>query len=67
MENQNDGKDSYERHVITPVANGKTAEKSKIKKAIGIFIAEDAYDMKDHLVDEYIAPRARSFGMELVN
>ena len=61
MENQN-----KEKHVVLPVANGKTPEKSKMQKAIGVFLAEDAYDIKDHIVDEYIAPRAKSFGLELV-
>lgn len=63
MENQNPNK---ERHIVMPVAHGETPEKSKMQKAIGVFLAEDAYDIKDHIVDEYIAPRAKSFGLELV-
>lgn len=62
MANQNEKEP--ERHVHAPVAEGKIVEKSKFQKAIGIFLEEDATDIKTH-VNDYIEERAKSFGKEM--
>lgn len=62
-QNQNSNKEP-ERHVHAPVAEGKVVEKSKFQKALGIFLEEDATDIKAH-VNDYIEERAKSFGKEM--
>ena len=54
------------KHIHAALSEGEIAKKSKVKKAIGIFLAEDAENIKDHLVDDYIKPRAQTFGLDLV-
>jgi len=53
-----------ERHVHAPVTTGKVTEKSKFQKALGIFLEEDAVDIKSN-VNNYIQDRAKSFGKEM--
>lgn len=48
------------------VTNGVEIEDSPLKKAAKLFFAEDIDHVTDSIVDEFIKPRTRSFGLDLV-
>ena len=48
------------------ITKGVEIEDSALKKAAKLFFAEDIDHVTDSIVDEFIKPRTKSFGMDLV-
>lgn len=65
--NQNDEKDIESRkHVHKSIVQGKEVEKTKLQKAIGVFISEDLDSIKGSIMEDYIKPRFRDYVKETI-
>lgn len=53
-----------EIHAHEEITEGKVVEKSKLEKALSLFIAEDMNTVTDSIMDDYIKPRMKQFGKE---
>lgn len=49
-----------------PITKGVEVKDSTLKKAAKLFFAEDIDHVTDSIVDEFVKPRATSFGLDLV-
>ena len=49
-----------------PITEGIEVKDSTLKKAAKLFFAEDIDHVTDSIVDEFVKPRATSFGLDLV-
>ena len=55
-----------EPHATSSIVNGKPVEKSKLEKAVGVFLSEDISNVKGSIVEDYIMPRAEKLGKDAV-
>ena len=55
-----------EDRKLEPIVDGKEVEKSKLEKALGLFLAEDISTISGSIKDDYIKPRLKSFGKSIV-
>ena len=53
-------------HVHKAITDGKEKKKSKLEKAVGIFLAEDVDKVGESILDDFIKPRIVDFGKETV-
>ena len=53
-------------HIKKPIAAGKEIKDSPIKKAAKVFFAEDIDKVVNSIGDDFIKPRAKSFGNDLI-
>lgn len=49
-----------------PLVESKPIEKTMFEKAVGLFLSEDVNMLSDSIVDDFIKPRMKQFGMESV-
>ena len=59
------GKDITPR-ITSPIVNTEEVKDSAFKKAAKMFFSEDIDHVTDSIVDEFVKPRATSFGMDLI-
>lgn len=53
-------------HITTPITHTEEHKDSTLMKAAKVFFSEDIDHVTDSIVDEFVKPRAMSFGMDLV-
>lgn len=53
-------------HVTAPITHTEEHKDSTLMKAAKVFFSEDIDHVTDSIVDEFVKPRAMSFGMDLV-
>ncbi len=67
MNSDADNKDIESRiHVHKAIADGKEIDKTKLQKAIGVFISEDLDSIKGSIMEDYIKPRFRDYVKETI-
>lgn len=53
-------------HITKPIVETKEIEDSRFKKAAKMLFSEDIDRMTDSIMDDFVRPRTRSFGMDLL-
>lgn len=53
-------------HITKTIVETKEVEDSRLKKAAKMFFSEDIDHMTDSIMDDFVRPRTRSFGMDLL-
>ena len=53
-------------HIHKPITESKELTDSKLLKAAKVFLAEDIEQITGSLVEDYVKPRAESFGLDMV-
>lgn len=53
-------------HITKAIVKTEEQKDSRLKKAVKVFFSEDIDHVTDSIVDEFVKPRAKSFGMDLV-
>lgn len=66
MQNEQNPNTEEILHIKKPIATGKEIKDSTIKKAAKVFFAEDIDKVVNSIGDDFIKPRAKSFGNDLI-
>ena len=53
-------------HIHKPITESKELTDSRLLKAAKVFLAEDIEQITGSLVEDYVKPRAESFGLDMV-
>lgn len=53
-------------HILKTIVEGKEVSESPVKKAAKMFLAEDIEDIAGSIVDDFVKPRTKSFGLDMV-
>ena len=66
MANQNKNDKSESLHIKKALVEGEPPKDSAVKRAAKVFFSEDIDHVTDSIMDDFVKPRTKSFGLDLV-